>query len=243
MLKIGIIVGRKRADRKSLISFIKSRKIKEEIIMAGEAEIKVLTLSLKGKKLEKKIKKAEEKLRLNDCQFILKEMCLKDKKEEERQKTSEKKEFFSLAFELYREYLKILELKAYKMKLLIIDKDLISVGKAELDRICFYSASCDILTKNSEKAEELSEFIFNQNGFFVNVKRETGQSGYDVIFDIENKTLKVDGKIFIKNVDLGLENFLKFNLNPFELKENLENLGIGFAYNKTVGNTAYFKIK
>lgn len=243
MLKIGIILGCEREDRKRLISFIKLRRLKEEILKAGDTEIKTLSISLKGKKLEKKIKKAEEKLRLNDCAFVIKDIDIKDEEEREQLNNLEKKIFFDLTLELYKEYLKFLNLKAYKMKLLIIDKDLISVEKEDLDRICFYSASCDILTENIEKAGRLSEIIFNQNGFFVNIKREITKNVYDAIFDIENKTLKVDGKIFINKLDLGLENFSKYNINPFELKEKLESLGIGFAYRKTVGNTAYFKTK
>ena len=208
-----------------------------------DKDIEILRYFVKGKKLEKKIKKAEEKLKTKACSIIFKETELKSESERKELGILENKMFFDLSFSLYKEYLRLLELKAYKMKLLIIDKDLTVLDKSVLERLCFYAASCDVLTENKNKAEKLADFIFKQNGFILKVSDTVNQNAYDGVICIENKTLKVDGKIFIKDIDLGIAELKEFGISPYEIKEKLENEGFEFQYVKTLGSTAIFKLK
>lgn len=240
-MKIGIISGCKR--KKNFLSFLRHKRIKENIIKQDDFEITIFEVICSPKKIEKKIKKAKERLSLKGCQLILKDKGLKSESEAEKTKVLEDKVFFDLAFELYKEYLKFLELKAYKMHILIIDKDCTAICKAVLERICFYSSKCDILTDNTEKAKRLADHIFKQNGFFANVRKETVQSGYDAVFDIDNKTLKVDAKIFINKIDFGLESLSEYNISLLETAEKLKDAGFRLCYTKTVGTRAYFEIK
>ena len=214
-----------------------------ENICLCDKEIEVLRYIVKGKKLEKKIKKAEEKLRLKACSVVFKETELKSESEIEKLEVLENKVFFELAFSLYKEYLRLLELKAYKMKLLIIDKTLTVLDKSVLERLCFYASRCEVLTENKNTADELANYIFKQNGFILKIPETINQNSYGGVFDINNKTLKVDGKIFVKDIDLGIDELKELGISPYEIKEKLENEGFEFQYDKTIGSTAIFKVK
>ena len=240
-MRIGIISGCKGKDSKNIFSCFK--RLKTENLTLCDKDIEILRYFVKGNKLEKKIKKAEEKLKLKACSVIFKETELKSENEKKELGILENKMFFDLSFSLYKEYLRLLELKAYKMKLLIIDKDMTVLDKAVLERLCFYASSCDVLTENKNKADELADFIFKQNGFILKTSETVNQNAYDGVFDINNKTLKVDGKIFIKDIDLGIAELKEFGISPYEIKEKLESKGFEFQYNKTAGSTAIFEVK
>lgn len=237
-MKIGIISGC-QGEKKSFFAFFKNRRIKEYLFNS----FKVNQIILRGKVSEKKIQKAEKRLNEAGCSFVIKEKYLKNETQLKDIKVLENKVFFESAFELYKEYVRLLELKAYKMKVLIIDKNLSAVNGEFLKRLCFYSSKCDILTEEVRRAEEIADYIFKHNGFFVSAKETVSQSSYDAVFDLDNKHLKMAGRVFINKLNLGLDEFSQFDINMFELLYMLEKEGFKNSYVKTVGSTAYFEIK
>lgn len=239
-MKIGIISGCKGEEKKGLYSVFKHRSIHEKQISLKNAEITVCSVYCSGKRLEKKIKKAEEKLTDAGCSVVIRDDSLKTAEQLLKRSAAEKKMFLELALRLYKEYLKQLGLKAYKMKLLIADRDCCAVNRTFVERLCFYSSKCDILTNNIRKAEEICEYIFGQNGMLMEVGN-IGQTGYDAVFDIDNMTFRIAGKVFIKNLDFGLSEFSEFNVSPLEIIEILEKSEVKFRYDKTKGNTVYFR--
>lgn len=240
---IGIITGSQGKERRSIFSFLRYRKLREHKDILGSSELILLEAVCRGKYSEKKTAKGRKRLENRGCSTILKERCIKTQSELYETEVLKNKIFFELAFKLYKEYIKRLELKAYRMKLLIIDKKCSAVSKAAVERLSFYSAKCEIITDNIKKAEDISEYSFRENGFFVSVSSEGVQSGFDAVIDMDSRTLKIAGKIFIKRFEFEAAKLFEFDIDGLEAAEALEKAGFKICYTKTVGNTAYFEIK
>ena len=118
-MKIGII-SRCKGEKKGNLSFFKRKRAKNCFIKGFE----VKQIVLKGKITDRKIQKAYKKLESFGADFILKENSLKSDEEKKELFIYENRFFLNLAFELYKEYIRCLFLKAYKMKVVLIDKKL-----------------------------------------------------------------------------------------------------------------------
>ncbi len=241
-MKIGVI-SRCRGKRKfGLISYFKSRKLTEKEIKVGDIKVTVINAFVFGKKLKKGIEKAKKRLSKKNAEIVLKDISLKNEEENIRLFELERKVFLNLAFKLYIEYIKLFELKAYKMKVLIADKRCVATDKALMEQMCFYSARCDIGTDNFKKAEKIADFIFAENGFFTEVKDNFNLSDYDAVINVDDKTVKISNKVFVDKIDFGVSEITDYNLNRFEVIKMLSDFGYKINYVKTVGNKAFFEI-
>lgn len=241
--KIGVIYRCERKGIKGIISYLKQRTIKEQPLTLGDFEASVVKAPFFGKITIKKLEKAKMRLQKCGCSVILKDIGIRGEAEHWELLELEAKVFLRIALKLYMEYIKILGLKAYKMKLLIADRNFLSVNMSIIESICFYSSRCDIKTENTQRAEYICDTVYKQNGFVMNVLKDEEPKGYDAVFDVDNKTMKIAGKVFINTFDAGILNVSGVNLSLLEMLKIFEEAGNKIGYKKTVGSKAYFDIK
>ena len=219
------------------------RKQKPKKVCLKNGEIELFEEGLSRKTLKKRLDKKEKKLYSKGFGTVIKALDIKTEKELLELEKLEKKVFLKFSYPLYKEYLKILELKPYKMRVLLIDKDLSAIDKEFLERLCFYSSNCSILTENIRFAEDLADIMQKQNGYYIEIKNSVKTGDFDAVFDLRKRVLKVAEKVYIDNIDFGISELSKYNVSSFEVQYVLEKMGYKTEYIKTTGHTAYFKIK
>lgn len=242
-MKIGVIIRCQRGKGFNIISLFKNKRIKEKIVKTADFELVLMQAEICGRSLDKKLLKAEKRLKKYGADVVLKGDDLKSEAEEKVLLESEARLFIRLALKLYTEYIRLLDLKAYKQKLLIIDRGCKAVSKSIMETVCFYSAKCRIITDNLKKAERIAEHIFKENGFYTEVSESGEKKDFDAVIDVDKKTLKISGKAFTDKIDTGIPEFTELNIGPLEVLKAFEEQGFKISYLKTVGSTAYFNIK
>ena len=171
----------------------------------------------------------------------MKEKSLKDEKEIKSIAEYKKRLTFSLFEDIYNKYLEKLSLKEHRLKILIKDKDAIIFNSNKVPELCERVLRLSVITDNFEAVSKLSEKLFEDCGAFLHIKEKDKLNAEDVIFDVDERILRIKSDIFINEILFEESIASDFDIEIFEWAEILEKAGKILKFEKVCGNKAYFK--
>ena len=229
-MRIGIIeFGCKRKWFERIYPFSERISYKTEALDG----IEIISVKLCGRSNKKKLTKAYNKLE-KMCDVVICENYFDTK--------AHKMFFYETAFYIYKNLVRKNDIKPYKQKLLLVEKDLSVVNKKRLETICFWCSECCIYTNDVEKAKLLCSYISENCGaVFSHINCEYGISGFDVVFELDNYSIKISKNIFINKFDFGFSEISdRFKIPQLALAAELYGAGFNPVFIKTEGRSALF---
>lgn len=152
--------------------------------------------------------------------------------------------FLKIALHIYKKTIAGEDIKPYKQKLLVCDEDLSALNNDVLERLCFWCSECYVYSDNTEAAEKLCLHMREKCGAAFDVcNNRINVSAFDVVFDLDNRYMKIGSNILINSFVFGISDISEtINTQEIDLAAVLYNKGLNVKFLKLNGRKAIFTV-